>query len=517
MRGFDSETYVITGPLRNFSIRVKLFCRQSKAEEQYLEEEYVFHWQEKIFSPKEKALYRDRKNCTTETQLLYNKEISSMKGSGFPTKRLFSYVHKDEISVERDIFVDGIGSISYPEKQRSNIQLKVDDLSNHIPKNEMLLEIPPDYHRYVSHLSTRITQEMYIMADLSSDIPNDAADLSPLYVGDEEILCKITIDSNGLLRCKPDFTRGSVKYKIKSKQKGSYYFTLENISLQMSDLDKQKIRNMDKEISLRKYSHFCASIGKQFEMPNEQSFRLFIAGEIMGATNFENPGLYVQYYLELPQNWKAYDHKLLCGSSQIASIKNYGNEEIIMFSHPIEFDLTYKPEISIDLTKGSVSIWPTLYFEVQSLDFWTRSRTEGYGFTELPRTAGAHSIGVSCWRPVGDSVVEELRRFFIGGTCQLEDPTFAKIPGSFESNNLVKYGFRTKSTGKIFLHLNCAIQSWSNLYRTMSKCPTTGDEKQRRIALAHMDVSTIIKAYQKARSKLLETRKVIEGLGKLNL
>ncbi|RTG89804.1 uncharacterized protein DC041_0002285, partial [Schistosoma bovis] len=87
-------------------------------------------------------------------------------------------------------------------------------------------------------------------------------------------------------------------------------------------------------------------------------------------------------------------------------------EEIIMFSHPIEFDLTYKPEISIDhvgvnttnfiyrdiclkhfnplldLTKGPVSIWPTLYFEVQSLDFWTRSRTEGYGFTELPRIAG---------------------------------------------------------------------------------------------------------------------------------
>lgn len=84
----------------------------------------------------------------------------------------------------------------------------------------MLLEFPPDYYRYVSHLPTRITQEMYIMADLSSDIPNDAADLSPLYMGNEEILCKITIDSNGLLRCKPDFTRGSVKYKIKSKQKG---------------------------------------------------------------------------------------------------------------------------------------------------------------------------------------------------------------------------------------------------------------------------------------------------------
>ncbi|VDP55354.1 unnamed protein product [Schistosoma margrebowiei] len=192
-----------------------------------------------------------------------------------------------------------------------------------MPTNEMLLEFPPEYYRYVSHLPTRITQEMYIMADLSSDIPNDAADLSPLYMGNEEILCKITIDSNGLLRCKPDFTRGSVKYKIKSKQK--------------------------------------------------------------------------------------------------------------------------------DLTKGPVSIWPTLYFEVQSLDFWTRSRTEGYGFTELPRIAGTHSISVSCWRPVGDSVVEELRRFFIGGTCQLEDPTFAKIPGSFEMDNALK-------TEKSCLHLIFACQ-----------------------------------------------------------
>ncbi|KAH8852988.1 Meckel syndrome type 1 protein [Schistosoma japonicum] len=56
----------------------------------------------------------------------------------------------------------------------------------------------------------------------------------------------------------------------------------------------------------------------------------------------------------------------------------------------------------------------------------------------------------------------------------------------------------------------------SNLYKIMSECPTVGDEKQRKIALAHMDVSTIIKAYQKARFKLLETRKVIEGLRKSN-
>ncbi|KAK4472669.1 hypothetical protein MN116_003900 [Schistosoma mekongi] len=440
MKQFGTETYVIIGHLRNFSIRVKLFHQQTKAEEQHLEEEYVFHWQEKVFSPREKAFYRDQKNCKTETQLLYNKEIKNTRFC--------------------QIFVHGNGSISYPGKRRSKIQMKPGDLTNHLPPDELLLESAPEYLRHFSHLPTIITQDMYIMADLSDCIPGDAAELSSPYVGNEEILCKITISSDGLLHCKPDFTHESDKYKIESKQKGSYYYTLENISIQMSEMDKQKIRNIDKEISLRKSSQLCAIVGKQFEMPTEQSFRLFIVGEILGATNFENSGLYVQYFLELPQNWKAYDHKLLCGSSQIASVMNHGNKEISTFSHPIEFDLTYKPEINIDLTRGSTSVWPTLYFEILSLDFWTRSRTEGYGFIELPHIAGTHSVSVSCWRPVGDSVVEDLRRFFTGGTCQLEDPTFSKIPGSFESNNLVKYGFRTRSTGKLFLRLNCAIQSW---------------------------------------------------------
>ncbi|CAH8450126.1 unnamed protein product [Heterobilharzia americana] len=507
-------TYVITGPLRNLAIRVKLFHQQLKASEELIDEEYVFHWQEKVFSPKERIFYRDVNNCTTETQLLYNKEINAVSSSGFPTRRLFTYIHKDEKTMDKDIFVNGIGSISYAEKRRSKIQAKPEDLSSHLPSYELLLESPPDYIRNFNHLPTKMTQEMYIMADLSDSIIDNSTDQSSLYVGDEVLLCRITIDSNGLLHCKPDFTHGSDKHTIRRKQKGSYYFTLENISCQMSKMDKKRMEQLDKEIALRKYSELYTMIGKQFEMPAEQSFRLFITGEILYGINFENSGLYVQYYLELPQNWKAYDHKLLCGSSQVASVKSNGNEEVSIFSQPIEFDLIYRSEINMDMTHGSFSIWPTLYFEILSLDFWTRSRTEGYGYTELPRVAGTHSIGVSCWRPVGESVVEDLRRFFTGGTCQLEDPTFVKIPGSFESQNLVKYGFRTQSTGKLFLRLNCAIQSWSNLYKTMTEYPPMGDEKQKRIVLAHMDVSTIIKAYQKARTKLLETRRVIEGLVK---
>lgn len=88
--------------------------------------------------------------------------------------------------------------------------------------------------------------------------------------------------------------------------------------------------------------------------------------------------------------------------------------------------------------------------------------------------AGAHSIIVSCWRPVGDSVVEELRRFFIGGTCQLEDPTFAKIPGSFEvsiKRNTITYLMENPNTKlvndatlKLFLRWIMLLKLRSHVY-----------------------------------------------------
>ena len=43
-----------------------------------------------------------------------------------------------------------------------------------------------------------------------------------------------------------------------------------------------------------------------------------------------------------------------------------------------------------------------------------------------------HSVTCHCWRPVGRSVLAELRRFFIGGTPELEDPAFVAIPTAFQ-------------------------------------------------------------------------------------
>lgn len=71
-------------------------------------------------------------------------------------------------------------------------------------------------------------------------------------------------------------------------------------------------------------------------------------------------------------------------------------------------------------------------FEVLSLDWWGRHRTEGYGYITLPSTAGLHHVTTHTWRPTGNSPVDELRRFFIGGNPELDDITFVGIPHQHE-------------------------------------------------------------------------------------
>lgn len=41
---------------------------------------------------------------------------------------------------------------------------------------------------------------------------------------------------------------------------------------------------------------------------------------------------------------------------------------------------------------------------------------------------GSYTLEVDTWRPIGNGPVPEMRRFFIGGSPELEDPTYPQIP-----------------------------------------------------------------------------------------
>ncbi|NWH66761.1 MKS1 protein, partial [Geococcyx californianus] len=111
-----------------------------------------------------------------------------------------------------------------------------------------------------------------------------------------------------------------------------------------------------------------------------------------------------------------------------------------------------------DELKDSLPQWPVLYFEVVSLDFWQRYRVEGYGSLVLPTSPGDHTLTIPTWRPVL-GIVAEMRRFFIGGSPELEDLTYIRIPSSFKGERLSRFGFRTKTTGSVTFRFGCLLQS----------------------------------------------------------
>jgi len=60
-------------------------------------EEFVFTWQEKLFSEHEYRLYSDKAQCSTALHQKYYQMIKELgKKGGRPTKRLFSYIDVDE-------------------------------------------------------------------------------------------------------------------------------------------------------------------------------------------------------------------------------------------------------------------------------------------------------------------------------------------------------------------------------------------------------------------------------------
>ena len=58
--------------------------------------------------------------------------------------------------------------------------------------------------------------------------------------------------------------------------------------------------------------------------------------------------------------------------------------------------------------------------------------TAGTQLTSDVLTVGLRTQTIHCWRPLGRSHVSEMRRFFIGGSPELEDPTFVASPSAFE-------------------------------------------------------------------------------------
>ncbi|CAF1039409.1 unnamed protein product [Adineta steineri] len=191
-----------------------------------------------------------------------------------------------------------------------------------------------------------------------------------------------------------------------------------------------------------------------------------------------------------------------------STTKSSKNDDVVYYSHPFEFELWYKPAlVSAD---HELPRMPKIYFQVASQDVWNRHRVEGYTYIDIPSLPGFYNEELSCWRPRGDSIFNELRRFYIGGSNELEDISYVSIPKQFESeknNNtpLSRFGFRTVSTGLLNIRLNVVFQSQT---LAMEHTKRLGARSANRYGFdAFMsNINAAIDAFQQAKKRALEVR-----------
>ncbi len=78
----------------------------------------------------------------------------------------------------------------------------------------------------------------------------------------------------------------------------------------------------------------------------------------------------------------------------------------------------------------------------------------------LPYDCGAYDINVDTWRPLLPGPKGEMKRYFIGGTPELDDLAYAGTPSYLgDSKILSRYGFRTATSGRLRIRMNVIHQS----------------------------------------------------------
>uniref|UniRef100_A0A914VD51 Uncharacterized protein n=1 Tax=Plectus sambesii TaxID=2011161 RepID=A0A914VD51_9BILA len=130
--------------------------------------------------------------------------------------------------------------------------------------------------------------------------------------------------------------------------------------------------------------------------------------------------------IDLPKGWYTSTPEALQGVTQLCYTTEINQQNVAHFAFPIELDLCYKWRM-YDQDPGPMPRWPHLLLCVSSFDQWSRHRTEGYGCVALPTLPGQSTVTVHTWRPQHNRT-SDLRRFFIGGSPELESIDLACVP-----------------------------------------------------------------------------------------
>nr|XP_020454213.1 Meckel syndrome type 1 protein isoform X2 [Monopterus albus] len=474
------------------------------------EEELVVGWQEKLFSQYEMDLFQNEAVCQTPLDRQYHTEVKALnRGKGRRNLRIFTYTDHDRYTNclayqqlhSTDILTTAKSNPTFLAERMASMRHRRQDrhtMDSSVSKSKIINWEPTEEFVKSSHVVNNAMQTMHIMGDLGP----------PGRLGQKEnecLLVTIKTDSNGTVIVKPDFNKGREPYRIvtEGEKKEVWRLTVENVSKAMKPDDKDREQKIYKDLHARHKDYLNSLLGQDFEMPPAGILRYLMNGEIVSAEGFEYDNLYIHFFMELPNNWSSLPFQSLSGVTQTCRTKTLGRENVAFFSYPFSFEAFYMSEKE---SEESLLQWPVLYFKVLSLDFWQRYRTEGYGYLLFPTIPGKHIVTCHTWRPLQTGTVSALRRFFIGGSPELEDFSYVRIPGTFKGERLSRFGFYTETTGSVTFNLHCIQQSRAFVDATMLK-------KRRQRVFEQLGgfsqegaVCSILEAFQRARRKMQEAR-----------
>ncbi|KRZ45897.1 26S proteasome non-ATPase regulatory subunit 14 [Trichinella pseudospiralis] len=433
---------------------------------QYRFEEYTFSWLEKQYSQR-------------EIEEAAQRSQGPLCESGFSdrrTNRLFSRI---------DVFY-------FSSAEKSSIQAK--NVNERKPQFKHCRIAPTVYS----------TQEMKIMAYLGEELTEKHK------IEDEFLLCTIQLINSKYLRVMPDFNFQTKKpYEIHSRT-GFFQYTVEclsDITVLPADLELNLLKKSFDE-SHEKYSTNKLYESSEFDFPQKRSLRIVYYGEITSAEDFEYSHLLVHYFLDIPKGWACKSEKM-SGVTQTCLVKNIcNNGRSAYFAFPIEL------ELCLDLDYYYVSedypMWPQLFLTVMSLDTYNRYRLEGYGYMSLPADPGISEHIVNTWRPAED-VISNMRRYFIGGSFELEDVLCCRYAKSFEGERILsKYGFRTVSSGSVKLKFYSIHQCRNLIRNNISRYGSLLYDARIQLGFSS-SVLRVLEVFQRARQKMIAIQETVRS------
>lgn len=528
-KGFDRPVgiYRSRDPIKNFKIKIHLKklvpltilteesregdngveLREMNRSNQY-EEVYTFQWQEKIFSRQEIEWYSKEENCVNFVDKKYHEEVTLMREEEILPRRLFTYVNTDVVSgkftLEDELDENGILSCTL-EKTFTDMKLqygtnKLNNVSNKLPSTNIVCQ-PSSKSR--KRLNKR-RQTMYIMADLNPLETNDFKEENKV------VLCIVTVDTNNVITVCPDFTKRGEFYETYNDKQEIFHYSVEHASLLISPDDLQREKDLMTKVYKRHMELVSACLDGDFDLPLPQTFRAFLFGEIVSARDFELNNLYVHYFFELPENWQMKDERQIAGVTHTCSTTVENRDNVAYYSFPFEAEFIYK--VTNISGMEMMPKWPQLFLEVISFDRWKRYSVEGYAYTILPSEPGSYLITLNTWRPITRNPISNLRRFFIGGSLELEDITYVGISSKTEEKQLSRLGFETQTSGSVTVRLNIVHQSeiFAMEHRELRK----KDGLLRHLDATSMksSISAVLSAFQRARSRMLAARSGLENI-----